>query len=59
MVELHMVKVLDIEDPLTYAEAMASPNSTEWLGAVQSEMQSIYDNQVWNLVDPPVRIKLS
>jgi transposase InsO family protein len=54
---LHEVTVLDTEDPLTYAEAMASPDSAEWLGAMQSEMQSMYDNQVWNLVDPPVGIK--
>jgi hypothetical protein len=54
---LHEVTVLDTEDPLTYAEAMASPDSAEWLGAMQSEMQSMYDNQVWNLIDPPVGIK--
>ena len=54
---LHEVTVLDTEDPLTYTEAMARPDSAEWLGAMKSEIQSMYDNQVWNLVDPPSGIK--
>ena len=29
-----------------------SPDSKKWLQAIKSEMQSMYDNQVWNLVDP-------
>ena len=27
--------------------------SNEWLKAMKSEMESMYENQVWNLVDPP------
>jgi Reverse transcriptase (RNA-dependent DNA polymerase) len=34
-------------------EAMAWPDSVEWLGAMRSEIKSMYDNQVWNLVDLP------
>ena len=30
-----------------------SPYSEKWLQAMKSDMQSMYDNQVWNLVDPP------
>ena len=33
--------------------AMMSPDSEKWLQAMKSEMQSMYDNQVWNFVDPP------
>ena len=29
-----------------------SPYSEKWLQAMKFEMQSMYDNQVWNLVDP-------
>ena len=54
---LHEVTVLDTEDPLTYTEAMARPDSAEWLGAMKSEIQSMYDNQVWYLVDPPSGVK--
>jgi hypothetical protein len=54
---LHEVSVFDAEDPLTYAEAVDSPNSNKWLEAMRSEMQSMYDNTVWNLVAPPVGVK--
>ena len=43
---------MDQNEPTTYREAIECPNSERWLGAVESEMQSMYDNQVWTLVDP-------
>jgi len=49
---LHEVSVFDTEDPLTYAEAMDRPDSDKWLEAMRSEIQSMYDNTVWNLVVP-------
>ena len=30
---------------------MAGPESAKWKEAMDSEIQSMYDNQVWNLVD--------
>ena len=30
---------------------MAGPEFTKWKEAMDSEIQSMYDNQVWNLVD--------
>ena len=49
---------MDQDEPTTYHEAMMSPDSEKWLQAVKSEMQSIYDNMVWNLVDPPEGAKV-
>src|SRR4051812_6791249 len=40
-------------DPVTYEEAMMSLDSNKWLEAIQSEMKSMYENQVWTLVDLP------
>jgi hypothetical protein len=37
---------------MTYTEAMMRLNSEKWLGAMKFEIQSMHDNQVWNLVDP-------
>ena len=54
---LHEVSVFDTEDPLTYAEAMDRPDSDKWLEAMRSEIQSMYDNTVWDLVVPLDRIK--
>jgi Reverse transcriptase (RNA-dependent DNA polymerase) len=55
---LHEVSVFDAEDPLTYAEAVDRPDSDKWLEAMRSEIQSMYDNTVWNLVASPVGVKL-
>ena len=41
------------DDPATYEEAMMSPDSNKWLEAMKSEMESMYENQVWNLVELP------
>jgi Reverse transcriptase (RNA-dependent DNA polymerase) len=36
---------------------MSKEDSREWLEAMKSELQSMEDNQVWDLVDLPDRIK--
>jgi hypothetical protein len=50
--EQHNILLLDNNKPMTYTEAMMRPDSEKWLGAMESEIESIHDNQVWNLVDP-------
>src|SRR6266540_2468335 len=47
----------DDDDPVTFQEAMESPDSGKWLEAIRSEMNSMKDNQVWNLVDLPDGVK--
>ena len=47
------IEFVDSEDPATYQEVIESPDSAKWLGAMEAEMQSMYDNQVWRLADPP------
>jgi len=47
----------DNDDPVTFQEAMESPDSKKWLEAMRSEMNSMKDNQVWNLVDLPDGVK--
>jgi hypothetical protein len=46
------ILLLNNDKPMTYMEAMMGPNSEKWLGAMKSEIESMHDNQVWNLVDP-------
>ena len=41
------------DDPTTFDQAMKDPDSSKWLEAMKSEMDSMYSNQVWTLVDPP------
>src|SRR3954470_9240599 len=41
------------DDPVTYEEAMMRTGSNKWLEAMQSKMESMYEKQVWTLVDLP------
>ena len=41
-------------EPTGYGEAMVGPDSNKWLGAMKSEIGSMYENKVWTLVDLPV-----
>ncbi|KAG8474765.1 hypothetical protein CXB51_031711 [Gossypium anomalum] len=51
------ILLIDQDEPRTYQEAVASPESEKWLEALRSEMDSMYENQVWTLVDPPKGVK--
>jgi Reverse transcriptase (RNA-dependent DNA polymerase) len=55
---LHQGSACITEDPLTYMEAMTRLDFVEWLRAMRSEIQFMYDIQVWNLVDLPKRAHL-
>ena len=45
--------LLDNDEPATYVEVMADPDSEKWQDAMKSEIESMKENQVWNLIDPP------
>jgi len=45
------VLLLESDEPTTYKAAISSPNSTQWQEAMKSEMDSMHENQVWDLVD--------
>jgi hypothetical protein len=47
------VLLLDNDKPATDKEDMMGPDSIKWLHAMKFEIQSMYENQVWSLVDPP------
>ena len=51
------VMLMDQDEPLTYQDSMNSPDSKRWLEAIKSEMESMYENKVWTLVDPPEGVK--
>ena len=44
-------------DPSSYYEAIESLDVDKWQKAMNSEIESMYSNQVWELVDPPKGIK--
>ena len=48
---------MDHDEPASYQEAISSSDFDRWLEAMKSEMQSMYDNKVWTLIDPPNGLK--
>jgi hypothetical protein len=51
--DLVMNVMVEYDDPVMYDEAMMSSHSDKWLEAMNSEMGSMYENQVWTLVYLP------
>ncbi|KAA0066490.1 gag/pol protein [Cucumis melo var. makuwa] len=47
----------DIEDPLTFKKAMEDVDKDEWIKAMNLELDSMYFNSVWDLVDQPDGVK--
>ena len=43
---------MDNDEPFTYQDAMNSPGSKRCIEAMKYEMDSMYENQVWTLVEP-------
>ena len=45
-------------DPSSVPEAKSSPDNARWLEAMEREMESLCQNEVWTLVDSPVHQKV-
>ncbi|GKA04469.1 retrovirus-related pol polyprotein from transposon TNT 1-94 [Tanacetum coccineum] len=48
----------ELDEPANYKKAMASPEAAKWKEAMKSKIQSMYDNQVWNLVNTTTGLKM-
>ncbi|KAA0051500.1 gag/pol protein [Cucumis melo var. makuwa] len=46
-----------IEDPLTYKQTMNDVDCDQWIKVMDLEMESMYSNSVWTLVDQPNNVK--
>ncbi|GJS85384.1 reverse transcriptase domain-containing protein [Tanacetum coccineum] len=57
-VEVEEHGVGDLNEPTSYKAAMLDPESNKWLDAMNAEMQSMIDNNVWVLVDLPPNSRL-
>ncbi|KAJ8773530.1 hypothetical protein K2173_005776 [Erythroxylum novogranatense] len=55
--EQNDVLLIEDNEPTTYEEVLKSSESEKWLHAMKSEMDSMYENQVWTLVEAPEGIK--
>ena len=50
---VNTVMLNELDEPANYKEAMEGPESEKRLEAMRSEIDSMYTNQVWTLVDIP------
>ena len=49
--EALMTILQDNDEPNTIEEALSSPNKDKWRNALEDEMESMKENQVWKLVE--------
>lgn len=54
---LDFIAYLSEKDPQTYREAMASTKAPFWKEVIKSKMESIMQNNTWELVDLPLGSK--
>ena len=52
-IALSAVAQNEIREPLSYNEAIRSPEAHLWKQAMDEEVSSLYENHTWDLVDPP------
>ena len=57
IIEQKDVLFIEDDESTTYKEYLNSSEFNKWLVAIKSKMDSMYENQVWTLVDPPKEIK--
>ena len=46
-----------VEDPLTYKQAMNDLDHDQWIKAMNLEIEPMYFNSVWILVDQPNNVR--
>ncbi|GJT58027.1 hypothetical protein Tco_0993081 [Tanacetum coccineum] len=47
------IELGNLVEPANYKAALLDPEFNKWLNAMNVEMQSMRDNEVWELVDLP------
>ncbi|XP_071741073.1 uncharacterized mitochondrial protein AtMg00820-like [Rutidosis leptorrhynchoides] len=57
MVTTEDLELGDLGEPANYKAALSDPESDKWQDAMNEEMKSMKDNQVWRLIDLPPNIK--
>ncbi|GJT01697.1 retrotransposon protein, putative, ty1-copia subclass [Tanacetum coccineum] len=57
-VDAEEYELRDLGEPTNYKAALLDPKSDKWLNAMNAEMQSMKENEVWDLVDLPPNGKI-
>ena len=48
----------EMSDPLTFKEAVGSPNKDDWIAALEDEIDSLQEQETWDLVEKPNQCKV-
>ena len=48
------VLMRDPDEPITFENALESPESHQWEAAMQKELETLEENQTWIITEPPV-----
>lgn len=51
--ELATIANSESREPATAREALAGPDTDKWKGAMEKEIESLHENQVWDLIELP------
>ncbi|CAB0044019.1 unnamed protein product [Trichogramma brassicae] len=54
-IEVHANLAKTNQDPASYREAIQSEERERWTTAIQEELKSMTDNEVWTIIDKPAR----
>uniref|UniRef100_A0ABD2WAM9 CCHC-type domain-containing protein n=1 Tax=Trichogramma kaykai TaxID=54128 RepID=A0ABD2WAM9_9HYME len=54
-VEVHANLAKTNEDPVKYKDALESSERASWIEAIEEELKSMKDNNVWTIIDKPQR----
>ena len=55
---LSVVESIENEEPKTYHEAITSRESTQWIVAMNEEIESLQKNHTWQQVEKPKNKKI-
>jgi Reverse transcriptase (RNA-dependent DNA polymerase) len=44
----------DPDEPITFQQALDSPESQQWESAMQSELKTLEENDTWTITEPPI-----
>jgi len=54
----NMAESIDEQEPTSFCEAVNCDEAPQWNGAMKEELESLYKNHAWELVEKPIDKKI-
>ena len=52
------VLMRDPDEPITFENALESPESQQWEAAMQKELETLEENNTWTITEPPTNARV-